>query len=66
MQLILNLTQQTTQLPPEYKLALAFAVLIPASWIIRKRFNKDWQQILWAYFGVSLISMAVAMGWIIA
>ena len=59
MQLIPDLTQQTTQL------ALAFAVLIPASWIIRKRFNKDWQQILWAYFGVLLLSLAVVMGWII-
>jgi len=66
MELILNLAQKTAQLPIEFKLALAFAVLIPISWMIQTKFNKDWQQILWAYFGVLLISLAVAMGWIIA
>ena len=62
MELILTLIQRPTE---SQLIALASAVLIPLSWIIRTKYNKDWQQILWSYFGILLLTFAVVMRWII-
>jgi len=66
MELILNLTKNTaTQAIQWYPhLILIFLGLITISFLFRSKFNKDWQQILWSYFGVLLLAVAMATGWI--
>jgi len=44
---------------------LAMIPIILLSFVVRKRFNKDWQQLLWSYFGVIALALAMVGGLII-
>jgi len=82
MELLLNITNNLTAITTSssvmsatastnfcfsvWQITLILVFLIIVSAVVRRRFSKDWQQILWSYFGVILLAVAMAKGYIIA